>query len=167
MLKYPAIVLTTTAVALAVAACGSSKSSSTNSTAPFATSSASSAPAATTSAASSAATSSPASSTATTSAAGASKSLAIGANKTGLLKFTTNALAAKAGKVTVAFTNDSPLQHNFTLQEGTNGKVLGATPTFQGGTKTLTLTLKPGTYTFYCSVPGHRMAGMQGTLTVS
>jgi uncharacterized cupredoxin-like copper-binding protein len=57
--------------------------------------------------------------------------------------------------------------HNMTIQQGTSGPVLGATPTFQGGTKTLTLDLKPGTYTFYCSVPGHRAAGMQGTLTVS
>jgi uncharacterized cupredoxin-like copper-binding protein len=47
-----------------------------------------------------------------------------------------------------------------------SGAVVGATPTFQGGAKTLTLSLKPGTYKFYCSVPGHRMAGMEGTLTV-
>ena len=44
---------------------------------------------------------------------------------------------------------------------------IGATPTFSGGKKTLVVKLKPGTYTFFCSVPGHRQAGMQGTLTVS
>ena len=46
------------------------------------------------------------------------------------------------------------------------GKVLGATPPFSGGTKTLSLNLPAGTYTFYCSVPGHEQAGMKGTLTV-
>ena len=44
--------------------------------------------------------------------------------------------------------------------------VVGATRTFQGGSEVLTLNLKPGTYKFYCSVPGHRVAGMEGTLTV-
>jgi uncharacterized cupredoxin-like copper-binding protein len=44
--------------------------------------------------------------------------------------------------------------------------VVGATRTFRGGSKILTLNLKPGTYKFYCSVPGHRTAGMEGTLTV-
>ena len=36
-----------------------------------------------------------------------------------------------------------------------------------GGTSTVTVTLKPGTYSFYCPVPGHEAAGMKGTLTVS
>jgi uncharacterized cupredoxin-like copper-binding protein len=45
--------------------------------------------------------------------------------------------------------------------------VLAATPTFTGGSRTLTIKLKPGTYTFYCSVPGHRQAGMEGTLKIS
>jgi uncharacterized cupredoxin-like copper-binding protein len=31
----------------------------------------------------------------------------------------------------------------------------------------VSLTLKPGTYTFYCPVAGHRAAGMEGTLEVS
>jgi plastocyanin len=66
---------------------------------------------------------------------------------------------------TITMTNMSPLEHNVTVAEGS--KVLGATPTFVGGTRTLTLKLKPGKYTFYCSVPGHRQAGMEGTLNVS
>lgn len=142
-----ALIVATTSLALA--ACGSSsKKSTSSSTSTPATS-----------------TSTPASST--PAAAGkASQTLTIAANPSGQLRFTKSALTATAGKVTVQFTNDSPLQHNFTVQQGTSGPVLGATPTFSGGTKTLTLTLKAGTYTYFCSVPGHRQAGMQGTLTV-
>jgi plastocyanin len=81
------------------------------------------------------------------------------------LLFNTNALTAKAGKVTIDFTNSSALQHNVTLS-GSGNKILGKTPTFAGGSKSFSATLKPGTYTYYCSVPGHRQAGMQGTLTV-
>jgi plastocyanin len=91
--------------------------------------------------------------------------LTLSADASGALKFNTTTLTAKAGKVTVDFTNSSPLSHNVTIAAST-GAVLGNTPTFQGGTKSLTLNLKPGTYTFYCSVPGHRQAGMQGTLVV-
>lgn len=87
------------------------------------------------------------------------------ADPEGQLRFTTGDLSAKAGTVTISFANASPLEHNMTIARGT--KVLGATPTFQGGTKTLALKLAPGTYKFYCSVPGHRAAGMEGTLTVS
>jgi plastocyanin len=72
----------------------------------------------------------------------------------------------KAGKVTIVFTNMSPVPHNVTVATSA-GKVLGATPTFMGGTKNLVLSIAPGTYTYYCSVPGHEQAGMQGTLTVS
>jgi plastocyanin len=86
------------------------------------------------------------------------------ADPEGQLRFTTKDLSAKAGTVTIGFANASPLPHNLTIAQGT--KVLGATPTFQGAAKTLTLKLAPGTYVFYCSVPGHRQAGMEGKLTV-
>jgi outer membrane protein assembly factor BamB len=81
------------------------------------------------------------------------------------LLFNTNVLTAKAGKVSIDFANNSALQHNVTLVNSGN-KILGKTPTFAGGSKRFSATLKPGTYTYYCSVPGHRQAGMQGTLTV-
>lgn len=99
------------------------------------------------------------------SASGASK-IADAADPSGSLSFTSSSLHAKAGTVTVDFANKSPVGHNFTVADS-SGKVLGATPTFTGGSKTLSVKLAPGTYTFYCSVPGHRQAGMQGTLTVS
>jgi plastocyanin len=133
----------TAATVLVLAACGSS-SSSTSSSAPA---SSTAAPATSTSAASGAST------------------VTESADPTGALKFTSDSLTAKAGKVTISFTNNAPENHNFTLTTA-SGAMVGATPTFTGGTKTLSVNLKPGTYTFFCSVPGHEMAGMKGTLTV-
>jgi plastocyanin len=98
-------------------------------------------------------------------AAVSSTALKLAANPGGQLSYDTKQLAAKAGKVTITMTNMSPIEHDVAIAKGST--VLGATPTFQGGSKTLTLNLKPGVYTFYCTVPGHRQAGMEGTLTVS
>ncbi len=113
-------------------------------------------------------TSSPASSSTAAAGGGASSArgaLSLEANTEGQLKYNKTSLTANAGKVSIDFTNMSPLGHNMTIASS-SGAVVGATPTFQGGSKTLTLNLRPGTYKFYCSVPGHRMAGMEGTLTV-
>jgi uncharacterized cupredoxin-like copper-binding protein len=148
--RISALALTVAALALGLAACGgSSKSSSTTSAAAPGTSTSSS------------------SSTSPASGGGGSSSISESADPTGALKFTKRTLTAKAGKVTIDFTNKSSLPHNMTIQQGTSGPVIGATPTFSGASKTLHVTLKPGTYTFFCTVPGHRQAGMQGTLTVS
>jgi len=141
---------------------GPAKSAEASPAAPSTTSTAAEAPSAP--ATSSTSTSAPAPA-ASAPAAGASSSVALSANAAGALAYDTKQLSAKAGAVTITMTNASPLEHNVTIAQGTT--VLGATPTFTGGSKTLTLKLKPGKYTFYCSVPGHRQAGMEGTLTVS
>jgi plastocyanin len=96
---------------------------------------------------------------------GAASTIALAADPNGGLSFDKKQISAKAGSVTIAFTNSAPLEHNVTIAEG--GKLLGATPTFVRGSRSVTLTLKAGTYTFYCSVPGHRQGGMEGTLSVT
>jgi plastocyanin len=96
---------------------------------------------------------------------GVASTLKLAASPGGQLAFEAKQLSAKAGSVTIDFTNTSPLGHNVAVAQGAT--VLGSTPTFSGGTKALTLTLKPGSYVFFCTVPGHRQAGMEGTLKVS
>jgi plastocyanin len=98
-------------------------------------------------------------------AAGATTKLKLAANPAGQLAYDTKQLSAKAGTVTIEMTNMSPIEHDVAVSEGS--KILGQTPIFSGGTKSVTLKLKPGTYTFFCTVPGHRQAGMEGTLSVS
>ena len=173
MPKY-ALMLSTVALAAGVAACGSSNSSSSKSAPAATTSASSSTPAATSTPASTgtSATSTPASTGTSTSASSGGASgagagaVTVSAAASGQLMFSSNSLHASAGKVTIDFTNMAPETHNFTLADA-SGKVLGATPTFTGGSKSLAVDLKPGTYTFYCSVPGHEAAGMKGTLVVS
>jgi plastocyanin len=97
--------------------------------------------------------------------AGKTTKLKQAADAGGQLAFETQEMTAKAGTVTIEFANMSPVEHNLTIEEA-NKKIAGATPTFVGGTRTLTLKLSPGTYTFFCSVPGHRQAGMEGKLKV-
>jgi outer membrane protein assembly factor BamB len=102
----------------------------------------------------------------TTSSSGSSTAGSVNLAASGTtLAFNTNNATANAGKVSVDFTNNSALEHDVVLIDPQN-KILGQTPVFQGGTKSFSTTLSPGSYTYYCSVPGHRQAGMQGTLTV-
>jgi len=138
---------------IALAGCGSSsKSSSSSSTASTPASTATSTPAST-------ATSTPAPATS------GSTTLSVAANPEGQLKYTTASLTAKAGAVAINFTNSAPLEHNLSIESASHS-VVGTTPIFQGGTKKLSVKLSAGTYKFFCSVPGHRAAGMEGTLTV-
>ncbi|MEZ4497070.1 MAG: cupredoxin domain-containing protein [Thermomicrobiales bacterium] len=64
---------------------------------------------------------------------------------------------------TITLTNDGAADHDFVI-EGTDFK----TEILAGGaSETITVNLPAGEYTFYCSVPGHRAAGMEGTLTIA
>jgi plastocyanin len=102
---------------------------------------------------------------ATTSAGGGGgETLKIAADPGGALKFDQTSLEASAGSVTIDFTNDSSLQHNVTL-DGPGVEDEG-TDTVTGSSTSVTLDLQPGEYTFYCSVDGHRAAGMEGKLVV-
>ena len=129
------------ALAVVLAGCGSSASSP------------SSAPSA----------SSPAPATETGGSTGTS--LQLSADPSGQLKYDKQSLTATASNFTITLANMSPVPHDVTVAKA-NGQVVGATAIFTGGSKSLSLKLSPGTYTFYCSVPGHRAAGMSGTLVV-
>jgi len=97
--------------------------------------------------------------------AGSAAALDIEADPTGQLAFTTSEATAKAGKVTVDFTNSSPVPHNVAIEDS-SGETIAETEVLAEGSDSTAANLKPGTYTYYCSVPGHRESGMEGTLTV-
>jgi plastocyanin len=97
--------------------------------------------------------------------AGSASVVDIEAEPSGGLAFTTDSASAKAGKVTIDFTNSSPVPHDVTIEDEA-GETVTATETFAEGSESVTANLNTGTYTFYCSVTGHREGGMEGTLTV-
>jgi uncharacterized cupredoxin-like copper-binding protein len=116
-----------------------------------------------TSTAASTASSTPAPAAAPTSASGGLQLKAVEANG---LSFDKKTLAAKAGKVTITMDNPSGDSQPHAIALEGNGVDKDGKVVQPGGTSTVSLDLKPGKYTFYCPVPGHRQAGMEGTLTV-
>jgi plastocyanin len=106
-------------------------------------------------------------------AAGAKKAQGTAVEKNGTLSIPVAAAGlayqfasatANAGQVKIESKNDQPVDHDIAIEgNGVNAKG----PVVQGGgTSQFSADLKPGTYTFFCSVPGHREGGMQGKLTV-
>jgi plastocyanin len=97
-------------------------------------------------------------------AEGGGGALALRADPGGNLSFDKDSLEAPAGEVTIRMENPSSLPHNVSL-EGDGVEEEGETVE-KGGTSEVSADLSAGEYTFYCSVPGHREGGMEGTLTV-
>jgi uncharacterized cupredoxin-like copper-binding protein len=102
-----------------------------------------------------------------TPAASGSSVVKLSADPSGALKFTTDKLTAKAGTVTLEMKNPSSSGAPHGVAVEGNGVDKDGNTVAPGGTSIDKLELKPGTYTFYCPVPGHEAAGMKGTLTVS
>ena len=90
--------------------------------------------------------------------------IALAADPSGQLAYDKKVLTAKAGAVTIDLANNSPVPHNVTIQQGT--KNVAASATISQSKTSVSAQLKPGKYTFFCSVDAHRQAGMVGTLTV-
>jgi uncharacterized cupredoxin-like copper-binding protein len=89
------------------------------------------------------------------------------ASPRGRLRFTmTQVTVARPGKVTIHMVNpkSAGIKHGIAI-EG-HGVDKDGPIVAPGKTSTVTVTLKKGTYTYYCPVPGHKQAGMQGMLTV-
>ena len=96
--------------------------------------------------------------------AGAAATIKIEASPSGLA-YEEQELTAKAGEDPIDFTNPASIAHNVTIEDS-SGKTIGETETLSKGSTSTTVNLEPGTYTYYCSVPGHREAGMEGALVV-
>jgi plastocyanin len=96
---------------------------------------------------------------------GGGETVEVSADPGGDLAYEQDSLTASAGTVTVSLTNEASVPHDVVI-EGPDGD-LGATDQISGGdTAEVDVELEAGEYTFYCSVPGHREAGMEGPLTV-
>lgn len=95
---------------------------------------------------------------------GADGATTVSATGTDALAFEPGTLSASAGTVTVELTAEDEVEHTFVIEEAGDTEVVAAAA---GETATGTIELEADTYTFYCNVPGHRDAGMEGELTVT
>ena len=80
--------------------------------------------------------------------------------------YTTEEASAEAGKVTVDLTNPQAVPHDVAIEDS-GGKEVGKTDVITESSASTSVELKPGEFKFFCTIPGHREAGMEGTLTVN
>jgi plastocyanin len=97
---------------------------------------------------------------------GGASTVDVSAPADGSLAFDQSELTTQAGAVTINFNNPASLSHDVKVEDS-SGAELGGTDLISQGDTTATVDLQPGSYTFFCSVPGHREGGMEGTLTVN
>ena len=83
----------------------------------------------------------------------------------GSLVFDPDGLEAAAGAVKIAYANPSPVSHNVAIEDDA-GQLLAESSTVANEDTEASAELVPGEYIYFCTVPGHREGGMEGTLTV-
>jgi plastocyanin len=81
----------------------------------------------------------------------------------GDLFFEPESLSATAGEIDFTLVNTGAVEHDLVIEEAGDTEVVYAAA---GETATGSIELEAGTYTYYCSIPGHRST-MEGTLEVS
>jgi plastocyanin len=101
----------------------------------------------------------------TAAAGGAGTTLDLSSPANGDFAYDQTDLTAKAGPITINYDNPATLSHDVVVEDE-SGQELGKTELVSQGESSTTVDLQPGTYTFFCDVPGHREGGMEGTLTV-
>lgn len=79
------------------------------------------------------------------------------------IRFPVRHFTAKAGAVTISYRNEGAIGHTLVI-DGVEGFKLSVPA--HGDVDQATVQMKPGTYTLYCDIPGHRQAGMEATLEV-
>jgi plastocyanin len=90
--------------------------------------------------------------------------LSLEADAGGELAFNSDSLEASAGEVKITLDNPASVEHDVAIER--DGEEIAKSDLVSEGTTEMSAELEPGEYVFYCSVPGHREGGMEGTLTV-
>jgi uncharacterized cupredoxin-like copper-binding protein len=103
---------------------------------------------------------------ASTSAKTSGRTLKLAADEDGGLYFNRRQLAAPSGTVTIVMDNPKTTGKPHGIAVDGNGVDKDGPTVKPGQTSTVAVALKPGRYTFYCPVAGHRAGGMKGTLTI-
>ncbi|MGH2405708.1 MAG: cupredoxin domain-containing protein [bacterium] len=75
-------------------------------------------------------------------------------------------VTARTGEVTFDIKNEGAIEHNFVIEDAAQKKVAQIAVIEAGKTEDLKIILRAGTYALICNLPGHKDAGMTGTLRV-
>ena len=90
------------------------------------------------------------------------------AEDTGAFRFVLSRASVPAGKVIIEFVNHGQDEHNLNAVEPVEGSLAGSIPnTAPNAHPSLTLDLRPGSYTLFCSIADHEAKGMKATLVVN